>query len=178
MPGRFRVSARAPRFNFAGFKADLHAVGKEQLTLATREWLKAVILKVPFWAGTARGTLRPLGRFLKVAVPNGRRSPNAPKTKRIHGTTFRLGFAAGAQYGRDFEFVEKGLRFEFNYTVNLPYLWWNSFGSPIPTPPLRNPTPWHAIQDGSAAFENYVQTEVPAAIGPVISKHLKAVVIK
>ncbi len=40
-----------------------------QLRQAARAWLRAVILKVPVWTGMSRGSLRPLGAFLRVAVP-------------------------------------------------------------------------------------------------------------
>lgn len=172
MAGRFKVTARMPKFNIVGFKADLNKLGEKALREATREWLRKTIALVPTWTGTARGTLRPLGQFLKVSVPNRKPKSNR-KSKTIYGTFYQLGFAVGAVYGQDFDFTQKGFRFEFNYTFNLPYIWWNSFGSPVPN--LRNPTPWLAIQTGNEAFKNYIRDTLPKQLGPLFSKNMLGV---
>jgi len=169
MAGRFKVKGRMPKFNINGFRADINKLGEQELKEATREWLREVIKAIPSWTGTARGTLVPLGRFLKVSVPNSARISNR-KSKKIQGTTFQLGRAAGAQYGQDFDFTQSGFRFQFNYTINLPYIWWNSFGSPVKN--LRNPTPWSAIQNGTRAFGAHIREEVPSKLRPIFSRNM------
>lgn len=175
MAGRFTVKAKAPKFNINGFRVDLNKLGKEEVKEAAREWLRAVLKEIPTFTGTARGTFKPLGSFLKVAIPKS--APVSSRTsKKIQGTSFQLGFGAGAQYGQDFEFVQKGLRFEFNYTVNLPYIWWNSLGPGLPS--LRKPAPWMAIQNGTKAFGRHVEEKLPGKLAPLFGRHMSAKVIR
>ncbi len=175
MAGRFKVRAKMPTFNILGFKTDLNKVGKEIVKDAAREWLKAVIVEIPTYTGAARGTFKPLGSFLKVLVPKG--TPvSARKQKKIKGVTYQLGFGPAAQYGQEFDFTQKGFRFEFNYTVNLPYIVWNSFGPGLPE--LKKETPWHALDKGKDAFGKYILEKVPGKLGPLVARHIVAKVIR
>jgi hypothetical protein len=158
-----------------GFKTELDKLGEVQIREAARAWLRAVIIEIPTYTGTARGTFKPLGSFLKVAIPKGTPVSNR-KSKRIKGTTYQLGFGAGAQYGQDYEFNQTGLRFEFNYTVNLPYIWWNSFGPGLPE--LRKKAPWKAIQNGTDAFEGHLREKLPGRLSSLFSRHMTGKVIR
>lgn len=175
MFGRFTTRARLPKFFLKSFKTQLGQLSEREVKQAAREWLRAVIKEIPTFTGTARGTFKPLGQFLRVAIPQ--HTPKSDrKSKRINGRVYQLGFAAGAQYGEDFEFKQDGLRYEFNYTVELPYIWWNSFG-PGPAN-LTKPTPWFAIQKGTTAFGNHIREEIPGKISAIMRKSLRGKVIK
>ena len=164
-----------PTFGIKGFRADLTKLGEVEVRQAAREWLRAVIKEIPTYTGTARGTFKPLGQFLKVAIPKSTPVSNR-KSKRIQGRTYKLGPAAGAQYGTDFDFTQNAFKFGFNYTVELPYIWWNSFG---PGPPqLKKPTPWFAIQQGTTAFGNHLREEMPGKFATLMRKHVRTKVIK
>lgn len=175
MAGRFRVTARMPKFNLSGFKINLNKMGEAEIKNTARAWLKAVILEIPTFTGTARGTFRPLGRFLKVAFPQGARKSKR-KSKKIQGTTFQLGFGAGAQYGQDFEFHQNANRFEFNYVFNLPYIYWNSFGPGLPT--LIKKTPWFAIQKGESAGFKHIRENIPPQLKIVFGESMTVQIVR
>jgi len=175
MPGRFRVSGKMPSFNLKGFKVNLNKLGNDELVNTARAWLKAVIVEIPTFTGTARGTFRPLGRFLKVSFPAGTRKSKR-KSKLLQGTRFQLGFGAGAQYGQDFEFHQNNNRFEFNYVFNLPYIYWNSFGPGLST--LIKKTPWFAIQKGTAAGEKHIREKIPPQLTILFGQNMRARIVR
>lgn len=136
-------------FNMVKFKKTLDETLKTQIRQAAREWLRAVIPKVPVWTGTARGTLSPLARILRVQ-------------NNISPVAFRRGWgpSVGEQFGT-FSFEESGGTYSFDYEINLRYFQDNEFQKAPPKYKLRNPTPWHAFKAGDAAFKAYLNKILP-----------------
>lgn len=133
---------------------------------AARAWLRAVIARIPTYTGTARGTFKPLGRVLRVAVNKGFISEAASKKKvfRYKGRSYPLGFEAGANYSK-FDFILEDSRdtlsVVFKYELTLPYLLWNDI---YPAPAwitLPSNPPWAALQAGDDAWQNYIENELP-----------------
>lgn len=156
MPAKITVKARLPKISVGGIRGDVNKIGEKLLIEATREWVKATVTKVPVYAGTARGTLQPLGRFVKARVPRGSVS-KAREAKRgyttIFGKRYDTGFNAGKSYGQDFELAQEAMKFTFTFTPELPYFIWNNYGRPLST---LKAAPWGAIEAGEEAWKKYV----------------------
>ena len=150
------------QFKIGLFNAALRKVAEQQVRQAAREWLRAVIPRIPVFTGTARGTLQPLGRFLKVAVPI---SPIA--TRKDKGPN------VGESRTRPYYFHRDGDRHYFRFNTDLGYFIQNEFYH-APNPPfkLTHPTPWNAIIEGNLAFEAYIKTTLPQRI-PKIRDYFK-----
>ena len=150
---KFHGRLSVPKLDTNKFTAALEKQIAVQMRQAAREWLRAVIPKVPVWAGTSRGSLQPLGRFLRVAVPI---SPVAERK----GQGPEVGASQGA-----FNFSRTGHRFVFSATTHVPHFVQNNFYN-APNPPfhLRNQTPWLAFQAGDEAFKKYITDHVAKRI--------------
>lgn len=142
---------------------------QRQLRQATRAWLRAVLLKVPEYSGAARGSFKPLGRVLRVAVPPGVKGGTTdPKKKlpygrNIKGKMYPTTSEGGEAYGTDFDFVydDKNQEYKFRFNVELPYVLWNSIAPAPAWIKLAQPTPWYALQEGYKAFNHYLEFEMP-----------------
>jgi hypothetical protein len=135
------------------FTKTLDKTMEVQLRQAARTWLRAVILRVPVWTGTARGTLRPLGQFLRVSIP-------------ISPVKFKKGFGpdVGARKSL-YDFSKRGTTYAFEFDQELAYYSLNDFFQV--NLPLRNPTPWGSFKAGEAAFNKYIATELPKRLPKV-----------
>lgn len=124
-----------------------------QLRQAARAWLRAVLVAVPVWTGTARGSLKPLGAYLRVAVP-------------ISPIAFRRGKGPEIGAGQSsftFGTPKPGLyTFEFNEQV-AHYLI-NEFNDVSEHIHLTHPTPWESFQRGEEAFQKYVDDVLPGRL--------------
>ena len=140
-----------PRFDAKKFTDALRDLAEAQVRQAAREWLRAVIPKVPVFTGTARGTLMPLGRLIRVAVPI---SPKAVRPNRGPGV--------GASLTTGRYFYREGNRFYFRFNTDVSHFIYNNL-QPAPDPPFRliNETPWYATQAGNEAFNRYLAEELP-----------------
>lgn len=156
-----------PTFKIGLFNAALRAAAETQVRQAAREWLRAVIPLVPVWTGTARGTLQPLGRFLRIAVPI---SPVAVRKG--------MGPDVGASMTRPYYFNRVGDRFYFRFNTDVAHFIQNEFYN-APNPPfrLRHPTPWNAVEAGNRAFEAYLRTTLPQRI-PKLRDYFKYKVVR
>lgn len=146
----FEIVILAPEFTFdeKRFLKTYREMAAIQTKQAARAFLRAVVQRVPVDTGQARGTLLPLGRFLRVAVPisstNERENKN-PET--------------GAQGDKQllFRFPSYSTGEFFEIEPQLFYYWWNDFYSHnYPNSP--NPTPWRSIEEGVEAFLLYMRT--------------------
>lgn len=162
---KFRGRFSVPKLDAKKFSEALVTECQTQQKQAAREWLRAVIPKVPVWAGTSRGSLRPLGRFLRVAVPI---TPVARDTDLRN----QNGIAYGASKS-SFKFNRRGQRFIFSIDINVKHFIENNFHE-RPNPPyrLKEPTPWHALEAGQAAYEAYIRNVLPKRI-PRIKNFIK-----
>jgi hypothetical protein len=159
----FKGRVSFPRLDVESYTEAMEAIVRTQMRQAAREWLRAVIPRVPVWTGMARGTLQPLGRFLKVAVP-------------IHPVAVRPGMGPGVGARKShFSFPERDHRFYFQWSTDVFHFIQNEFYQ-APNPPfrLRHPTPWNAILAGKAAFDRYVAEVLPGRLRRVrLRDHLR-----
>lgn len=148
-----------PDYDFAGHKLALDTALKIQIKMAARAWLRAVIPHVPVYTGMARSSLAPLGRFINLAVPI---SPIARRTNRTPGM---------GESQSHFQFYDNGATYNFQWNTDVPHYIANEFYSS--NLPLTNPTPWHSLQYGERAFQDYVDNILPLRI-PAAQQFIKA----
>jgi hypothetical protein len=160
MPLKLGFKIKVPTVKGSATRS-LEQVSEVVLRQAARSWLRAMVKAVPVWEGTARGTLKPLGRFLRVAVPI---SPVADPRKRratIGGKLFNLGPVAGEAYS-EYELIEEFPKYILKFTEKLPYVVWNSFGQPLPQ---VKSAPWFAFDKAGEAAKATVREELRKRIG-------------
>ena len=138
---------------------DLYVVLDEQNKMAAREWLKAVILRVPVFTGEARGSLLPLANFLNESIP-------------IHPVAQKKGhsIASGAAQS-SFEFTN-GPIFDFIFTEDVAHYKINEYYDVNPPIHLTHlPRPWASFLVGKEAYKNYIERYLVANL-PVIKDYL------
>ncbi len=155
-------------FDIKTYKKTLDEALETQMRQAARAWLRAILsarLPVvrrgpgdvgipPVWTGTARGSLQPLGRFLRVAIPI------KPKIK-LPGR--------GPQVGENrssFKFDKKFDRYYFRFSTQVIHFTLNEFYQS--NLQLTHKTPWGGLKIGQAAFQKYCDEELPKKIPKVI----------
>jgi hypothetical protein len=148
--GGFQIKVDMPVIIFKQreFTRALREEVQTQMRQAAREFLRAVINRVPIDTGEARGTLLPLGRFLRVSVPidvlNAKANKN-PDTGEINAPLL-------------FDFETTGKGEYFTVQMQLFHFWWNDFFTHNYENPQIDP-PWHSIEDGVKAFMDYIKTD-------------------
>jgi hypothetical protein len=155
--GRFTYMDYDPKT----YKKSFDEAMQTQMRQAARAWLRAMLsaeLPVvrrgtgsstgipPVWTGTARGTLIPLGRFLKIAIPI------SPRVRRPG-----WGPSVGAAQGK-FQFGTLHDRHYFRFSTQLAYYTLNEFNQSDLH--LTHKTPWNGFEIGQAAFQDYCNTEM------------------
>lgn len=143
------------------YKKSFDEAMEVQMRQAARAWLRAMLtaeLPVvrrgtgsskgipPVWTGTARGTLIPLGRFLRVAIPI------SPKVRRPG-----RGPDVGAGKGK-YNFDKSYDRYYFRFSTQLAWYTINEFNAS--DLPLTHQTPWKGFEIGQKAFQDYCNTEM------------------
>ena len=161
-----RFTGRLYRMNFdvTGYKKTYDEAMKVQIRQAARAWLRAVIPKVPVYTGMARGSLVPLGRFLRVAIPI-RMNPNAVKRVRP-GYSQQAGEALGAfTFGDN----QNGV-YTFSYNTQVLHFYLNDTfdtkGAGMVN--LIHETPWNATAAGEQAFKDYINNILPDRLPRII----------
>jgi hypothetical protein len=161
---RFEVKAKIISFERTRFINDLVKVADEQMRQAAREWLRAVILKVPVYTGASRGSLLPLGRYLNIAIPihpvvrHPRWSPEVGALMQFFNFSHDL----------------PSLTWTFQYSTQVPHYLINEFNVGLGQPPLIEPTPWRSFAAGKIAWDNYVRTEFFRRL-PKISDYIRTI---
>lgn len=152
-------------FDERGYKKTHDEAMKTQIRQAARAWLRAVIPRVPVYTGMARGSLVPLARFLKIAIPI-RPAANAKKRKPLAGYSLNDGISQGAFSFDDnqngvytFSFDTKVLHFYLNDTFDTK-------GAGMVN--LIHDTPWDAIKAGDAAFRAYIDKVLPQRLPKLV----------
>jgi hypothetical protein len=146
----FNAKMVKPVLNGKKFGKTLDGYLQVQLRQAAREWLRAVIPRVPVYTGTARASLKPLGRFLRVAVP-------------IRPVASRPGMGqfAGESQGI-FEFKNERFVYTFTIGTGVRHYVTNEFYDVRPKIHLQHePIPWQSHAAGQAAFLRYVNSTIP-----------------
>ena len=157
MPGKVRLRFKVPVVRQVIVDKQVAQKSKVLLRLATRAWLKAAAETIPVYTGTAKGTYKPLGRFLKVAVPIGAVKSDR-KQKRVGGQIHPLGPDKGDFYS-DFELKDTHPQYRFIFDQTLPWAVWNIL-QPGP-PQLIQKTPWNSHKIGRKAFFEVIRSEGP-----------------
>ncbi len=103
----------------------------------------------------ARGSLRPLGQFLRVQIPiNPDTSNRHVAYAMAHGHTAEAGEAQG-----HFQFkTEPKLRIIFEFNSEVIHYLINEFYDPRPAIHLiHEPVPWDSLRVGKAAYKKYME---------------------
>jgi hypothetical protein len=148
------------------FTKTLEDVLETQIRQAARAWLREVITHVPVYTGMARGSLIPLGQFLRVAIPINR-NPSADE----HGYSWRSQ-AQGISLGH-FSFTRTKTTIQFHFSTSVPHFIINELFDVSDTIHLIEPTPWHSFEFGKDAFFNYLNSNLPQKL-PKLSKYIEA----
>jgi hypothetical protein len=142
-------------FNKGGWTKKLEEQGFVLMREAMREWVRAVIVKIPVWSGMARGSVKfakgragPgtgvfLHQFLRVTIPinpvaNSWRWNKNPE-------------AGGKQARWTLTFSKNQYRFTYNNDV-VHFLINEFFDGPPPS----FTRPWHSMEAGRTAMINYI----------------------
>jgi hypothetical protein len=141
------------KYDMAAHRKTLDAALQVQMRQAARAWLREVILHVPVWTGMAKSSLKPLGRFLRVAIPITPH-PRAVPTKHKN-------MALGEQQ-QEFGFENSGALYSFSWTTDVLHYQLNEFHTS--SLPLIHPTPWRSTHFGALAFQRYVADILPKRI--------------
>lgn len=167
---RFTATIRLPELDVAAYKKSLDEAFQREIRNAARAWLRAMLTAElpivnrgtgssigipPVWTGTSRGTLMPLGRFLRIAIPIN------PLVKRSG-----RGPQVGANLGR-FEFTNSGGRYSFRFSTSLAYMVRNEFYTSQFK--LTHRTPWNGLKVGQKAFQDYCKNVMPKKIPSIAS---------
>ena len=155
---RFHGTLFQLNYDIVGYKKKLDEVLQREMRNAAREWLRAVYPLVPVWTGTARGTLQPLGRLLRVKVPV---SPEVVRPGR--------GPAVGAAQSA-FEFIAEDGIYQFVFDTFVRHYIANEYTESSFN--LRNPTPWHSLTAGENAFNDYLEARLDEKL-PNVSEFLE-----
>jgi len=139
-----KFKGKISRFQLKGRKytKTLEQAIEVQVRQGAREFVRAAVPLIPVLTGMARGTLQPLGRFLRVAVPI---RPTARRSGR--------GAEAGA-FRSSFEFKQVGKAFIFTFGHNVEHFRIND----IVSNPFTASAPWQALEAGERAFLKYMET--------------------
>ncbi len=128
---------------------------------AARRWLRAVLTRVPVFTGEARGSLRPLGEFIKVKVPI-----NPVAERKGHNAAY------GAEQSH-FEFKGGTYEQEFIFTVSVWHYLINEFYNVNPPIHLTHlPRPWFSFAQGKLAYQAYLKKYIKEKI-PEIGKYMR-----
>jgi hypothetical protein len=132
---------------------------------AARAWLKAVLIIVPTYTGMARGSLKPLGQFLRVAIPI---NPVAHR----RGHSIATGEAKGS-----FQFSQGKPLATFSFRTDVAHFLINNYYDVSDIIHLIEPVPWQAFKAGADAYDNYIKENLKKKI-PKISSFLIREVIQ
>jgi hypothetical protein len=163
-------------------------VAVEENKKAVARWLKVVLTYIPTYTGTARGTLKPVARQVKVSLskfgPAGAKGVlrRAKKKKKItyRGKTFTAGFSAGEKYAQaQFSSVRRGndIVNTFEYTNNLGYVAYNEQNSQPPGFILPSNPPWRYNIKAVVAWRKHILIEVPKRL-PSLMNSVKVTKLK
>jgi hypothetical protein len=137
---------------------------------AARAWLRAVLLHVPTYTGEARGSLRPLGAFLRVAIPISPSSSRQAQYAMSHGHTADAGEGQGK-----FEFTIVGAKVSFSFSSDVMHYLINEFYDVSDQIHLKEQVPWHSFAAGKLAYKNYINENVKTKIPKLKSFVLREV---
>jgi len=113
---------------------------------AAREFVRAVLVEIPVQTGEAAGSLIPLGRLLRVAIPI---TPSRFQSGKNPNTG-----AAQSSYKFDNSFP----KYRFEFEAGVIHYTLNEFGLNVgPYGPDKKQPPWKTFEKGRSAFLDYLQ---------------------
>lgn len=150
---KFRARLSFPKFDAKKYTQKLEEECQTQVRQGARAWLRAVLTRVPVWAGTSQGSLKPLGRALNIAI-NPVAVASARKRK---GFGVDFGSSIGESQGT-FKFSRQGKRFIFTAETNVDHFAYNNENDARADGIhlTHEPIPWQAFQYGDEAFQKYM----------------------
>lgn len=152
----YKAKIRTIEFKSKEFSEALREAVAVQTRQATREWLRAVVQRVPVYTGMARGSFLPLSRFLRVAVPIN------PVAQRNYGNP-----ESGAAMS-SYRFYWRRQTYTFTFNTEVPHYLINEINVGLGSPPLRHPTPWHSLDAGKIAFFNYLESNLKEKVPRIL----------
>jgi hypothetical protein len=132
-----------------------------QLRQAMREFIRAVLQRVPVYTGMSRGSLRPMARVLRVAIPI---NPH-PRAGYYKNKTPEAG-----ERQSHFEFDHTGLNQSVTFRVDVAHYLINEFYTGLRGQEnLIHPTPWKSFEAGREAFHAYLRANLMRRLPNVAS---------
>ena len=144
MPLRFKMNAPTFKFDEKKFTDAFKKRAEVQVRQGMRAFLRAILEKnlPPELTGEARGSLIPLGRFLRVAVPA--RPRKGQKNRVARGTAQGIKPIVKS--------TKTGFSIRFGTRVEH-YVRHDAKGG---TGNFQTPRPWNSFKIGTEAFNNYI----------------------
>lgn len=153
MPIRHRYSLHGFKLDKGKFTLALDQASQVLVRQAAREYLRAVVIRVPVWSGAALGSVKfasgpngNLGRFLNVSIPISPKKGAWRKNKNQ--------FSGKGEYS----FTSQRHIFSFLFKSDVIHFFLNNFFAR--TDPgakgQRIQAPWSALEAGGAAFESTI----------------------
>lgn len=153
---RIHTNLYGLKFSKDPFYKTMDAAILRLIRVAAREWLRAMIVRVPVWSGMARGSIKfasgpngNLSRFLNVAIPIVPHPGARTKYKNAE---------AGAKYGHwNITSGNHNYRFFFRSDV-LHYIHNEFFARTDPGAGGQQiVAPWHSLEVGAEAFNAAIE---------------------
>lgn len=144
------------KFDKDAYLKNLKETLEKENRQAARAWLRAIVLDhdlPPVWTGEARGSLRPLGQFLRVAIPIKPSNSKGALYAMAHGHTAE----AGAAQGHFKLGVEGKARVVFEFSTDVVHYFINEFYNVKPPIHLIKPGPYHSFEKGKKAYDAYIK---------------------
>lgn len=167
MANFFTIKVKILKFDDKGYTEELGKVLEVQTRQAAKEWLRSVVKEVPVYSGESRGSLLPLGRFLRVSIPI---DPVEAAIKR-----YPNGVAKGEEQ-QLYQFKSTESIYTFKFNTFVPQYLTNEFNRGLGQPPLIHLTPWHSLEEGKIAFQQYLRENLKEKV-PRVLKYLTRVKI-
>ena len=129
---------------------------------AAREFVRAVLIEIPVQTGEAAGSLIPIGRLLRVAIP-------------ITPTRFQSGKnpSTGAAKS-NYKLIAKYPKFVFEFEAGVIHYTLNEFGLGVgPYGPDKKQPPWKTFEKGRDAFLAFLERAKVLSDSKLIERSVK-----
>lgn len=156
----FKAQIRGFKFDSGGFLKSTELAAKSAVYSSAREWLTAVIVRVPVWTGQALGSVKYakgrsgpssglfLGEYLKTQIP-------------INPYHFRKNKnpATGGKRGR-FAFSQSRHQYRFSFQTDVIYYVIQDFFNIQ----VSKTAPWNSMKAGAEAFNSAIGQEMQSRL--------------
>jgi hypothetical protein len=147
------------KFDDEQFIRDMEDALKIILEESAREWLRAVVHKVPIWSGEAVASLLPLAGYLdeEIEIHPVLDAPEGGIERGIKQSRYKFEFTGG--------------KMSFIFDELVPHYLINDFNRGLGQPPLIHPTPWRSLEAGREAFNRHFKQTIKDAFPKRMSKY-------